>query len=647
MSKERLFELIRTEEVVLWAGSGLSCYAGYPSGNELKEIILNKIPKPEDYQLSLESSLMEVSEQFVKICQIKNPLNRILQDIFKKKPLTTHIHDVISKIPHFKTIITTNYDTLFEDAYKGEVNVLVTDYHLPYRNKSKVDIFKIHGCINILEKIIITKTDYKNFFVDNSDQTQYWTYVKGQAITKPIIFIGYGLNDDNVNVILDKIFNALGEHRRECYLIAPDWPLHKQMDLAQRKIIYIDSTADDFFNELNENIKQNIYLDHDDKRVSTEIFNAYISNYGLSFKLTPLQGKHHTTLVPKDPGVKIQLNFQTDLEISKLIQEQITTKTLSHLTLKGDQIKKFNLSFAGIKVPETIQELLIAPAPAGELTVDIRLLDGNEFEGVKVNIYRLQEDFVATFKVKTLSIELRLNPETINGKDLKTHLTYTHDENCGSIKDEIEVYDFLCHINSGKEFFIFLEDKSHLQLALTKETNQLNEVVFFHKYFTALKRIEREFKVSFKGIKFDEINEENDNISNVALINNVLENTKFNQSWDNGMSIKISSNPEIFFNIINELPATTKIHFTEAQETKLFVHNCEVNIGYLNNLITDPEFVQENEDDEASTSNFKIRSKSGLITLFYSKEYRGAPNTTSSFNIISDQEVISSLYTDK
>ena len=41
--KERLFELISREEVVLFAGAGLSLYAGYPSGNALKNIFYNNL----------------------------------------------------------------------------------------------------------------------------------------------------------------------------------------------------------------------------------------------------------------------------------------------------------------------------------------------------------------------------------------------------------------------------------------------------------------------------------------------------------------------------------------------------------------------------------------------------------------------------
>ena len=45
MSLDILFENIRKEEVVLWIGSGFSMYAGMPSGNDLKSMIIRELLK--------------------------------------------------------------------------------------------------------------------------------------------------------------------------------------------------------------------------------------------------------------------------------------------------------------------------------------------------------------------------------------------------------------------------------------------------------------------------------------------------------------------------------------------------------------------------------------------------------------------------
>ena len=45
MIKEKIFELVRKEDVVLWVGSGMSYHAGYPLANELKKNPLQRINK--------------------------------------------------------------------------------------------------------------------------------------------------------------------------------------------------------------------------------------------------------------------------------------------------------------------------------------------------------------------------------------------------------------------------------------------------------------------------------------------------------------------------------------------------------------------------------------------------------------------------
>jgi len=45
---ERLISLIRNKEIVLWAGSGLSLYAGYPSGAAFCDIICDAAKSEKD-----------------------------------------------------------------------------------------------------------------------------------------------------------------------------------------------------------------------------------------------------------------------------------------------------------------------------------------------------------------------------------------------------------------------------------------------------------------------------------------------------------------------------------------------------------------------------------------------------------------------
>ena len=113
MYKESLFQAISKGEVVLWAGAGLSLYAGLPSGVQLRKILYEGLTPLEKEEVGKESDLSHLADE---ICVLKGNRNYIVQTlkrIFTGNFLSTETHKVISQIPHFRNIITTNYDSLF------------------------------------------------------------------------------------------------------------------------------------------------------------------------------------------------------------------------------------------------------------------------------------------------------------------------------------------------------------------------------------------------------------------------------------------------------------------------------------------------------------------------------------------------------
>lgn len=217
---ENLFGLIRSEEVVIWAGAGLSISAGYPSGKELCEILLHNLPKSEKELINNNLLLPDLAEEIYRIKgNNRNSIIRILKKTYLDiKPKTTECHDKIALIPHFKTILTTNYDKLLEDSFGDKAQLILSNNHIPYFEKNKTEIFKVHGDLTLPESIIITKSDYNNFFTLNKEDDIYWTVIKERLSTKSVLFIGYNLEDPNISVIFEKIFNTLGSHRKRMLL---------------------------------------------------------------------------------------------------------------------------------------------------------------------------------------------------------------------------------------------------------------------------------------------------------------------------------------------------------------------------------------------------------------------------------------------
>ena len=94
------------------------------------------------------------------------------------------------------SVITTNYDGLMENLF--EFNKLIGNNILlsnPYGS-----VYKIHGCHENPEKVIITEKDYLDF---NNKYELIRAQLLSLFIHNPIIFMGYSVNDDNIKKILN------------------------------------------------------------------------------------------------------------------------------------------------------------------------------------------------------------------------------------------------------------------------------------------------------------------------------------------------------------------------------------------------------------------------------------------------------------
>ena len=97
------------------------------------------------------------------------------------------------------SVVTTNYDGLMESLF--EFNKLIGNNILlsnPYGS-----VYKIHGCHENPERLIITEKDYLDF---NNKYELIRAQLLSLFIHNPIIFMGYSVNDDNIKKILKTIF---------------------------------------------------------------------------------------------------------------------------------------------------------------------------------------------------------------------------------------------------------------------------------------------------------------------------------------------------------------------------------------------------------------------------------------------------------
>lgn len=148
---------------------------------------------------------------------------------FKRQDLSDHL--ALSRIPHFRNIFKTNYDTLLENSYlETEVKMVRCNADCSLSDKP-VNIYKVHGDLLCPEQVVITRQDYDELLSSKRNE-MVWNRVIDAFASSDIVFLGYGLNDSNVQILLKHVTDTLGENRRKVFLIAPDQTEEKVAELT-------------------------------------------------------------------------------------------------------------------------------------------------------------------------------------------------------------------------------------------------------------------------------------------------------------------------------------------------------------------------------------------------------------------------------
>ena len=138
-------------------------------------------------------------------------------------------------------IITTNYDCFLENCFgEDRFTKYIGQDDLLFSTTYEVgELYKIHGCCTKPESIVINADDYNKM-------QQKSAYLSAKILTmfleRPIIFLGYGINDSDIKTILESISACLENEQLEKLkerLIFIEWnnkPEEKAGGISERKI---------------------------------------------------------------------------------------------------------------------------------------------------------------------------------------------------------------------------------------------------------------------------------------------------------------------------------------------------------------------------------------------------------------------------
>ncbi len=220
----------KDDSLILFVGAGVSINSGYPSWNSLIENFREELSEN-----SVKKTNQQVAQEYYDNFG-KNLYYKKLQEIFGAvKPEYNPILDQIVKIRP-KHIITTNYDKLLENSLQNEISqysIIKDNKDLPY-SRDDHNIIKMHGDLDS-KNIVLTESDYKDYannFEGVIDK------IRSLLVNHTVLFIGYSLQDDTFNNILDHVNDLFSADAKRAYLYLPEKLSSKTIQLYEKRNIF-------------------------------------------------------------------------------------------------------------------------------------------------------------------------------------------------------------------------------------------------------------------------------------------------------------------------------------------------------------------------------------------------------------------------
>jgi hypothetical protein len=224
---DHIVQAVNKGECILFLGAMVSASSppnsrfhydqGPPGGGELSKRLAKKCdyPSNDTWNLARVSLYFETGKDRSRNLLVKTIAEEIGSDCLVPSPALR----MLAALP-FTTIITTNYDHLFEEALHltklptGARKDPIVKVYDPHRTGSVEDVpvrptpakpilLKLHGDIDRPESIVVTEEDYITFIQQMADDKLHPIHkkIRMNMTEWPTLFIGYSLKDYNLRLL--------------------------------------------------------------------------------------------------------------------------------------------------------------------------------------------------------------------------------------------------------------------------------------------------------------------------------------------------------------------------------------------------------------------------------------------------------------
>lgn len=210
-----LAKYLKEGRCILFAGAGLSRWAGLPTWPKLIEDIFAEVrqERPEGPEAVAELESLIAERKYLEVAdhckeRLKQRYATVLSELLQGgNAEVPEPHRLIMRMP-FAAWITTNYDQLLEKAYVKERNDWPKVYtHLDAKNFGTLlldgtpFILKAHGDIYKPETLVLTARDYSTIIHSNPPFNAFFSAL---LLTRAVLFVGYSLSDPDFRLLFDR-----------------------------------------------------------------------------------------------------------------------------------------------------------------------------------------------------------------------------------------------------------------------------------------------------------------------------------------------------------------------------------------------------------------------------------------------------------
>lgn len=298
---QELIESLRKGRCILFVGSGISSTVERNDNHHLPDwhtFLLELLAYCEstgikfwngsqDIKEIISKGKYDVAAQEIIESMPNGEFSKFLTNTFNNPSIVpSKVHKQIFELP-FRAIITTNYDSLLEGAYtlknNGKTPSVFTNKDIAKIDSKLISndffIFKMHGDINRPDTIVLGNRSYDELIFR---QREYLHFLESLFSTHVMLFVGFGGEDFDLDIILKKISAIYSRTSHKHYILLDSNklnPTEKRRLLLDKKLSVIDYQYDIehtqvplFFKALYESLYNNhTSLDYKDSPIEERL----------------------------------------------------------------------------------------------------------------------------------------------------------------------------------------------------------------------------------------------------------------------------------------------------------------------------------------------------------------------------------------